>query len=76
MCIRDRAQVDQIYINKKGQAELIPKIGNQEILLGDFQDVEGKLEKLIAFYKDGIGYKGWKTYSTIDLRFDNQVVCK
>ena len=69
------AQLDQIYINKKGEAELIPKIGDHEIKFGSLDDFDWKLEKLMAFYKNGISYKGWKTYQTIDLRFDNQVVC-
>jgi len=70
-----RAQLDQIYINKKQEAELIPKIGDHDIKFGELVDIDEKLEKLIAFYKDGISYKGWKTYSTIDLRFDRQVIC-
>lgn len=70
------AQIDQIYINKNKEVELIPKIGKQEILFGSFKDMEDKLENLVAFYKNGIAYKGWRRYSTIDLRFNKQVVCK
>ncbi len=70
------AQIDQIYINKKKEVELIPKIGKQEILFGNFNDVEDKLENLVAFYKNGIAYKGWRRYSHIDLRYNKQVVCK
>ena len=70
-----RAQLDQIYIDKKLEADLIPKIGDQEIKFGTLDDIDEKLENLIAFYKNGISYKGWKTYSTIDLRFDRQVIC-
>jgi len=69
------AQIDQVYINKNMEAELIPKIGNQEIRFGKIENIEDKLENLVAFYKDGIAYKGWKTYNTIDLRYDKQVVC-
>lgn len=70
------AQIDQIYINKKKEVELIPKIGKQEILFGSFKDMEDKLDNLVAFYKNGIGYKGWRKYNMIDLRYHNQVVCK
>lgn len=69
------AQLDQIYINKNNEVELVPKIGNQEIKFGAINDIDDKLEKLLAFYKDGIAYKGWKTYDSIDLRFHKQVVC-
>ena len=70
------AQIDQIYINKEQQVELIPKIGKQEILFGSFKDIEDKLENLVAFYKNGIAYKGWRKYKKIDLRFNKQVICK
>jgi len=69
------AQIDQIFINKNMEAELIPKIGNQEIRFGKIENINEKLENLVAFYKDGIAYKGWKTYKSIDLRYDRQVVC-
>ena len=62
--------------NKKNEIELTPKIGEQNILFGNIEDIESKLNKLNAFYENGIAYKGWKTYSTIDLRYDKQVVCK
>jgi len=69
------AQIDQIYINKNNEVELVPKIGNQEIKFGAIVDIDDKLEKLLAFYKNGISYKGWRTYESIDLRFHKQVVC-
>ena len=70
------AQIDQIFINENQEVELIPKIGKQEILFGSFDDMEDKLENLVAFYNNGIAYKGWRRYSKIDLRYDKQVVCK
>jgi cell division protein FtsQ len=70
------AQIDQIYINNTKQVELIPKIGKQEILFGSFKDMEDKLENLVAFYKNGIAYKGWRKYKKIDLRYNKQVVCR
>ena len=70
------AQIDQIFINENQEVELIPKIGKQEILFGSFDDMEDKLENLVAFYNNGIAYKGWRRYSKIDLRYDKQVGCK
>jgi len=67
--------IEQLYINKKSEFELIPKIGNHTILFGDIKEMKDKFEKLIAFYKQGISKSGWNKYKTINLKFKNQVVC-
>lgn len=69
------AQIDQIYINPSGEYELIPKIGDQVILLGDLSHLEKKLKKLEAFYKQAMPVNGWAKYSSINLKYANQVVC-
>lgn len=71
-----KAQIEQIYVNKKGMIELSPKVGKQNILFGNAENAETKFENLKIFYRDGIPYKGWNTYKTIDLRFDGQVIGK
>lgn len=70
------AFVDQIYINSNGELELIPKIERHSILIGDAENLEGKFEKLFIFYREGLRYTGWDQYELVDLRFENQVVCK
>lgn len=67
--------VEQVYVNSKGDFELIPKIGNQLIMFGDTLQQEEKFKKLISFYKHGKGKVDWNSYDIIDLRFSNQVVC-
>ncbi|MFA6200904.1 MAG: hypothetical protein WC679_10925 [Bacteroidales bacterium] len=68
-------QIDQIYIPVKGNYELIPKIGNYIIRIGDTQDVKEELIKLDYLYKEGFSRCGWDNYKIVDLRFRNQVVC-
>jgi len=68
-------QIDQIYIPVKGNYELIPKIGNYIIRMGDTQDVKEELIKLDYLYKEGFSRCGWDNYKVVDLRFRNQVVC-
>lgn len=69
-------QIEQIHINDHLEAELVPRVGNHIILLGTFDRYEQKLDKLKKFYLYGLNKIGWNAYSTIDLRFKNQVVCK
>ena len=69
------AQIEQIYIDYNENVELIPRVGNQIIILGKLDNYEYKLKKLLALYKNGFSRTGWNCYRKIDLRFDNQVVC-
>jgi hypothetical protein len=70
-----RAQIDQIYVDSKGEVELVPKVGNNTIYLGDFTNFETKLDNLMIFYKKGLSKMGWNVYRTINLKYDNQVIC-
>ena len=68
-------QIDQIYVPAKGNYELIPKIGNYIIRIGENKDLEEELIKLRYLYKEAFSRNGWDNYSMIDLRFRHQVVC-
>ena len=70
-----RNQIDQIYYSKKDKFQLIPKVGDYVILLGDTDSLKEKLKKLHHLYKDGFTKHGWDNYSLVNLTFDNQVVC-
>jgi|AntRauTorcE11898_2_1112593.scaffolds.fasta_scaffold00227_20 cell division protein FtsQ len=69
------AQIEQIYVNPSGEYELIPKVGDQVILLGDLTNLNNKLKKLEAFYKQAMPVNGWNKYKSINLKYKNQVVC-
>lgn len=73
------AQISQIYLREDGDFVLIPQIGDQIIVFGtavSAQEVATKFQKLTTFYKEGIGYEGWNKYSEINLKFNDQIVCK
>ncbi len=70
-----KAQIDQIYVNQNDEFELVPKVGDHIILLGDVNDLDEKFEKLVALYKQGFSNIGWSLYSAINLKYKNQVVC-
>ncbi|MEA5109350.1 hypothetical protein SDC9_08750 [bioreactor metagenome] len=69
------ALTEQIYINATGEIELIPKLGNHTILLGDTTLLNDKLNNLKLFYKQGIRNDAWNKYVMINLKFRDQVVC-
>ena len=70
-----KAQIEQIHVNKVYDMELVPKVGNHKIVFGGIENLEGKFEKLMIFYKKGLSKTGWNEYSELNLKYKNQVVC-
>jgi cell division protein FtsQ len=68
------AQIAQIYINKDHEIELIPRAGNNRILLGDADSLDRKFHNLLVFYKKALPKVGWDTYKIINVKYANQVV--
>ncbi|HHJ50268.1 MAG TPA: hypothetical protein ENJ88_05105 [Phaeodactylibacter sp.] len=66
---------EQIHL-QNGEFVLYPKVGNQKIYLGKYEQIEDKFERLKRFYEKVLPVKGLERYKSIDLRFDGQVVCK
>ena len=69
------AQVEQIYVNENSELELIPRVGNHRIVLGDSEHLSLKMKNLMTFYTDGLTKVGWEKYSVINLKYLNQVIC-
>ena len=70
------AQIEQMYVNEKNDVELIPRVGNQRIILGNADSLETKMNNLLAFYKQAMPKVGWNAYKTINLKYTNQIVCE
>jgi len=70
-----KAQIVQIYLKENGDLELIPRVGNQEILFGKAENIKEKFDKLMIFYKQGLSKTGWNGYKRINLKYNKQVVC-
>ncbi len=70
-----RSQIVQIYVNENYEFELVPRVGPHIIRFGDISYYENKFEKLKTLYLDGFNKTGWNNYTTINLKFENQIVC-
>jgi cell division protein FtsQ len=68
------AQIAQIYVNKAHEIELIPRVGNNRILLGNADSLENKFHNLLVFYKKALPQVGWDAYKVINVKYANQVV--
>lgn len=70
------AQIEQIFVNSKSDIELIPRVGNQRIILGNADSLSVKMDNLLAFYKQAMPQVGWDAYKTINVKYINQIVCE
>jgi len=70
------AQISQLYVNSKGEFDLIPEMGRHLIQFGTMENASRKLENLEIFYKQALLNEGWEKYKTINLKYKNQVVCE
>ena len=68
-------QIQEIHVNDKGELEVTPRIGDHIILLGDTSCLRDKLSRMRTFYTEGLNKAGWNKYRTINLKYNNQVIC-
>lgn len=71
-----RSQVEQVHVLPDGSIEMVPRVGDHIVYLGQPVNLERKLSRLEKFYKYGLSQAGWNKYSYISLEFDNQIICK
>jgi cell division protein FtsQ len=67
---------EQIYVDEKGLIRIVPRVGEHEIIFGRPENIEYKFRKLECFYKEVIPVTGWKAFKSIDLQYNEQIVCK
>lgn len=68
------AQIAQMYVNSDREIELIPRVGNQRVLIGNADSLSVKFSNLLAFYKQVLPKVGWDTYRIINVKYTNQVI--
>lgn len=66
--------VAQIYLQKQNII-LITRFKDLEINIGNLDNLELKLDNLLAFYEKIIKFKGWNYYTSVNLKYDNQIIC-
>ena len=70
------AQIEQIIVDQQNDMELIPRVGNQRIILGNADSLDKKMNNLLIFYKKAMPQVGWEAYKTINIKYTNQIVCQ
>ena len=70
------SQVVQLYVNEHQDIELVPRVGDQRIILGNADSLDSKFEKLRLFYRRIVPKTGIKAYTTVNLKFAGQIICE
>ncbi|MCF6352817.1 MAG: cell division protein FtsQ [Cyclobacteriaceae bacterium] len=70
------AQIAQIKLIKNGEVILYPQITKQYIEFGKIEDIETKFKKLRLFYDEILPRNGWNSYSRVNLKYKNQIICE
>ncbi len=71
-----RAQIAGIVVQRGGELTLLPQVTKQEVDFGMPVDFQEKFRKLKLFYTEVLPNKGWNTYERVNVKFDNQLICK
>jgi len=69
-------QIEQINVLDDGTMELVPRVGEHIIYIGDATEIEQKFDRLEKFYRYGLSKVGWNKYKYISVEFSNQIICK
>jgi len=70
-----KAQLQQTFFDSNGNFIATPQVGNHEIQFGNIEGIENKLKKLAMFYEQGMNEARWNKYKTINLKYEDQIVC-
>lgn len=70
------SQIEQINVLPDGSVEMIPRVGDHIVYLGQPTHLKEKLTRLEKFYRYGLSKAGWNKYSYINMEFNNQIICK
>ncbi len=68
------AQVSQLILRDDMQFEIVPVLGEQQIIFGDTTDMQLKFDNLFAFYNKVLNEVGWDKYTVLDLSYKGQLV--
>ncbi|MBN1158873.1 MAG: hypothetical protein JXA61_05795 [Bacteroidales bacterium] len=70
-----KSQIEQIFVNKNYDFELVPRVGPHIIEFGKAENIGQKFENLRLLYLQGLNNVGWNQYIRINVKYKNQVVC-
>ena len=73
---RWKNKIVQMSADSTGNLTLIPREGQERFLIGQPDEFEAKMERMELYYSHIVPEKGNNTYRHVDLRYNDQIICK
>ena len=70
-----KSQIEQIYVDSKGEFVLVPRVGDHLVEFGTIENMVVKFRNLKALYQDGWDVREWNMYRKVSLKYNGQIVC-
>ena len=61
--------MSEVFFNESNEAFFIPVLGSHKIKIGDLNNLDFKIKKMMTFYDKIIPKHGWEKYSDINLEY-------
>lgn len=71
-----RNQVVQLYVNNQGDIVIVPRVGEQDLIIGTADDLTDKLRRLEIFYKKILPKVGSEAYVAVNVKYGDQIICE
>lgn len=69
-------QIVQMYVNDQNDIELIPRVGNEMLLIGSADSLDDKLRRLEIYYKNILPKVGTEAYEKVNVKYGGQIICE
>lgn len=69
-------QIEQVDVAENGDIVLFTREGEHKFIFGDFSDIDGKFAKIATFYRNIEPQSGERDYRTVNIKYNNQIICK
>lgn len=70
------AQISALDLLANGDINMHQQVGKQVIEFGKPEDIELKFRKIKTYYKQILPEKGWNTYSRVNVKYKDQIICE
>lgn len=68
--------ISQITVRDNGDLVMIPRLGKEQFIFGPPTDFEQKFDRLSRYYTTILPEKGNGCYSTVNIKYNGQIVCR
>ena len=69
-------QIVQLYVDDQKDIEIIPRVGAHPLVIGNADNLAGKLARLEIFYEKILPKVGSEAYQKVNVKYDGQIVCE